>query len=180
MTITDADLTEAPTAERGRKRLWLLGAAAGVVALVAVPIVAIAADSGSPEANVEACAAVSASFRSLAVEGKEDKDRAQSDLAAGNQDNLDMYAERLYDHARSMEDLDTAACEAVAPSLDLVIAATAEGYKSLSYSLNAAAAGLWDMAEDFIIEANEHLAEANSLGDDAVEEMEQTKDDLGM
>lgn len=182
MTSTDDLINDQPAPEpieepsvpvakgRNRKRLPLVGAAAGIVALVAVPVIAVASSNSLDEADVLACEASIRSYQTIADAGREDMESVGAALVAGDIDNLGLYADRMADHEQAAADFDTSACDAVAPSFAPAVDAAAELFHYFSLGLYAADAGDWETAASFQDEVKAHAEEAERLGGDTADE----------
>lgn len=179
---TAPEQIEEPAAPKGskRKRLLLIGAAAGIAALVAVPVVAIAAGDSPDESDVLACEAAILSYQTIADAGREDMQSAGADLAADDIDSLGLYADRMADHEQAAEDFDTSACDTVAPSFAPAVDAAAELFHYFSLSLYAADAGDWETAISFRDEVKGHAEDAESLGADTADEYNHSLESLDL
>jgi hypothetical protein len=186
MTITE-DLieepttpSEVPTTPKRRKPWKVLGVAAGVAALVAVPALAVASDDGPHESDVLACEATFQSYTSLQSAVDTDLTALEADVAAQDASQFSVYADKWFAHAEAAKNLDTSGCELVAPSFAPAVAAAAEGWHYFALTLDAAGAGSTEESTNYSIQAQDSLQHALDLGGDALDEYDQTVEDLGM
>lgn len=132
---------------------------------------AAAASAAQSEAETAACQETAVSFKAITDDANAVMESALVDLDNSDTSNFAIYADSMSGFALAAEDLDTAACHAIAPSMAPTVDAMVEGYNSASQGFSVAEAEGMDAFADHFEDAVDSFLEAESLAADVEAEV---------